>query len=196
MTDRRGYFNGLLLAELGDGRHRYAHHRGTATRRCSARARNDAVLARATHVFTKTNDGGIQLVLIKRNDPEQLQLIRQHLAVIARRFAAGDFEDPEHIHGKGMPVLSVLRAAKPGELRSDIAIYRTVARFASSPINGMSSTHYMRGSTHNSPSTAGTHDPETPLVASMVMGRPLCLPNDCPAHSQPLGLDAARQRRR
>lgn len=73
-------------------------------------------LAATTHVFTKTADGGIQQVVTKRNDPKQAALIREHLAMIAQQFAAGDFEGPEHIHGKTMPGLDALRAAKPGEL--------------------------------------------------------------------------------
>ncbi len=32
-------------------------------------------------------------------------------------FAAGDFEAPEQIHGKNMPGLAALHAAKPGELK-------------------------------------------------------------------------------
>ncbi|MGN6316421.1 aspartate carbamoyltransferase [Trinickia sp.] len=73
-------------------------------------------LAATTHVFTKTADGGIQQVVTKRNDPKQAALIREHLAMIAQQFASGDFEGPEHIHGKTMPGLDALRAAKPGEL--------------------------------------------------------------------------------
>ncbi|WP_180736341.1 aspartate carbamoyltransferase [Paraburkholderia sp. PGU19] len=74
-------------------------------------------LAPTTHIFTKTADGGIQQVVTKRNDAEQAALIRQHLAMIAQQFAAGDFEGPEHIHGEDMPGLAALRAAKPGELK-------------------------------------------------------------------------------
>lgn len=73
-------------------------------------------LAATTHVFTKTADGGIQQVVTKRNDPKQAALIRRHLTMIAQQFAAGDFEGPEHIHGKDMPGIAALRAAKPGEL--------------------------------------------------------------------------------
>ncbi|MCA8052348.1 MULTISPECIES: aspartate carbamoyltransferase [Burkholderia cepacia complex] len=68
------------------------------------------------HIFTKTADGGIQQVVTKRDDPRQARLIRQHLAMIAQQFAAGDFEGPEQIHGKAMPGLAALRTAKPGEL--------------------------------------------------------------------------------
>jgi hypothetical protein len=74
-------------------------------------------LLATTHIFSKTADGGIQLVVTKQDDPKQVALIRQHLAMIAQQFAAGDFDGPEHIHGKDMPGLEVLRAAKPGELK-------------------------------------------------------------------------------
>lgn len=73
-------------------------------------------LAATTHIFTKTADGGVQQVVTKRADPRQAGLIRQHLAMIAQQFAAGDFTGPEQIHGKDMPGLAALRAAKPGEL--------------------------------------------------------------------------------
>jgi hypothetical protein len=73
-------------------------------------------LAATTHVFTKTADGGVQQVVTRHHNPEQVALIRQHLAMIAQQFSAGDFQGPEHIHGKDMPGLASLRAAKPGEL--------------------------------------------------------------------------------
>lgn len=74
-------------------------------------------LAATTHIFSKTADGGIQQVVTKRNDPDLAARIRQHLAMIAQQFAAGNFEDPERIHGKDMPGIAALRAAKPGELK-------------------------------------------------------------------------------
>ncbi|KVD85857.1 aspartate carbamoyltransferase [Burkholderia ubonensis] len=73
-------------------------------------------LAATAHIFTKTADGGVQQVVTKRDDPQQAGLIRQHLAMVAQQFAAGEFEGPEHIHGKNMPGLEALRAARPGEL--------------------------------------------------------------------------------
>jgi hypothetical protein len=59
-------------------------------------------LAAATHILTKTADGGIQQVVTKHHDPKQRGLIRRHLATIARQFSAGDFEAPEQIHGNDM----------------------------------------------------------------------------------------------
>ncbi|RQH06912.1 aspartate carbamoyltransferase [Paraburkholderia dinghuensis] len=76
-------------------------------------------LAATTHIFTKMADGGVQQVVTKHHDPKQAALIREHLAVIARQFSAGDFEAPEQIHGKDMPGLAALRTAQPGELKID-----------------------------------------------------------------------------
>jgi len=49
-------------------------------------------LDRTTHTFTPTSDG---------------------LAVESRRFRAGDFSDPAHIHGPAMPGLAQLAAGAP-----------------------------------------------------------------------------------
>jgi hypothetical protein len=75
-------------------------------------------LERTTHVFTKTEKGGVQQVIAK--DPaqsEQIGLIRKHLSKIAGEFAQGDFSDPAKIHGETMPGLAELKAAKPGAIQ-------------------------------------------------------------------------------
>jgi hypothetical protein len=75
-------------------------------------------LEQTTHVFTKTEKGGLQQVIAK--DPtqgEQIGLIRQHLSKIAREFKQGDFSDPAKIHGKAMPGLAELRTAKAGTIQ-------------------------------------------------------------------------------
>lgn len=70
-----------------------------------------------THVFTKTDDGGIQQVIVKDpKDTEQIQLIREHLRQIAAEFGSGNFAGPTQIHGAQMPGLAELRQAKPGEI--------------------------------------------------------------------------------
>jgi hypothetical protein len=82
-------------------------------------------LEQTTHVFTKTETGGVQQVIAK--DPaqgEQIELIRQHLSKIAREFAQGDFSDPAKIHGEAMPGLAELKAAKPGAIQIE---YREIA---------------------------------------------------------------------
>ncbi|WP_293023011.1 aspartate carbamoyltransferase [Pandoraea sp.] len=74
-------------------------------------------LSATTHIFTKTAHGGIQQVVTKRPDQRQTTLIRQHLALIAKQFAQGNFSAPAQIHGMAMPGLATLRAAKPGALQ-------------------------------------------------------------------------------
>lgn len=80
-------------------------------------------LARTTHVFTPTPDGGTQEVVSKDGDPAQIRLIRQHLQQEARAFAKGDYADPAAIHGSGMPGLRELRAgaSKVAITTSDLA---------------------------------------------------------------------------
>lgn len=65
-------------------------------------------LAVTTHVFNKTETGGLQQVVSDADDPEQVRLIREHLAEEAERFQQGDFQDPGAIHGDEMPGLNEL----------------------------------------------------------------------------------------
>lgn len=58
-----------------------------------------------THVFEKTEEGGLQQVLADEAGSDQVELIREHLRTEAVRFAAGDFHSPEMIHGADMPGL-------------------------------------------------------------------------------------------
>ncbi len=77
-------------------------------------------LEQTLHVFSKIEKGGLQQVIVK--DPKdsaadnQIKLIREHLAKIAKDFKQGDFSDPKKIHGENMPGLKALQAAKKGEL--------------------------------------------------------------------------------
>jgi hypothetical protein len=74
-------------------------------------------LKQTQHVFDKTETGGVQQVIVKAPaNSKQIELIRQHLTKISGEFNRGDFSDPEKIHGKDMPGLAALRAAKPGQL--------------------------------------------------------------------------------
>ncbi|MFZ2168617.1 MAG: aspartate carbamoyltransferase [Methylococcaceae bacterium] len=74
-------------------------------------------LKQTQHFFNKTETGGVQQVIVKDpSNSKQIELIRQHLTKISGEFSHGDFSDPEKIHGKEMPGLSALRAAKPGQL--------------------------------------------------------------------------------
>jgi hypothetical protein len=75
-------------------------------------------LDQTMHIFTRTDQGGIQQVVAKENaGAEQVRLIREHLAESSRQFAQGDFFAPAKIHGEDMPGLAALRAAKPGQIR-------------------------------------------------------------------------------
>jgi hypothetical protein len=83
-------------------------------------------LDRTTHVFEKLEDGGLQTVVADEEDPEQVALVRTHLADEAERFARGDFHDPAMIHGEDMPGLHALVM---GHDRLEIS-YREVERGA------------------------------------------------------------------
>ena len=76
-------------------------------------------LDRTVHVFDKTDDGGVQRVLVRGDAPEQLAMIRAHLRDIAQAFSARDFSKPTHIHGADMPGLADMQAAKADELTAN-----------------------------------------------------------------------------
>jgi hypothetical protein len=78
-------------------------------------------LDQTVHVFDKTDSGGVQRVLVRRDAPEQLAMIRSHLRDIAKSFASRDFSKPMHIHGADMPGLADMQAAKADELNADYA---------------------------------------------------------------------------
>lgn len=74
-------------------------------------------LKATTHLFTKTETGGVQQVIAKNpHDSKQIGLIRKHLREIAYQFTTGNFSAPTQIHGASMPGLSELKNAKPGEI--------------------------------------------------------------------------------
>ncbi len=79
-----------------------------------------------THVFEKLDDGGLQTVVAKDEDPEQVALIRAHLEEEAGRFQRGDFHDPAMIHGDDM---AGMHALMMGHDRITVA-YREVERGA------------------------------------------------------------------
>lgn len=77
-------------------------------------------LEKTTHIFSKTDTGGIQQVIAKdKNDIAQIDLIRLHLSQITKEFQQGDYSNPEKIHGSNMPGLAELKAAKPGQIKID-----------------------------------------------------------------------------
>lgn len=62
-----------------------------------------------THIFEKTEQGGVQQVIVDDpNDTTAIEQIRAHLMEEAERFAEGDFHDPQMIHGAAMPGLHEL----------------------------------------------------------------------------------------
>jgi len=75
-------------------------------------------LKQTQHLFTQTDTGGVQQVIAKNpGNSQQIEVIRQHLLKISGEFSRGDFSNPEKIHGKEMPGLAALRAAKPRQLQ-------------------------------------------------------------------------------
>lgn len=75
-------------------------------------------LEKTTHIFSKTDTGGIQQVIAKdKSDTEQINLIRSHLSAITKEFKQGNFSNPEKIHGASMPGLAELRTAKTGQIK-------------------------------------------------------------------------------
>ncbi len=63
-----------------------------------------------THIFIDTETGGTQEVIA--NDPTDaasVEMIVEHLTEEAAKFQAGDFSDPEAIHGESMPGLATLK---------------------------------------------------------------------------------------
>lgn len=68
-------------------------------------------LEETTHVFEKTETGGVQKVVADDpNDAEQVALIREHLEEEAAAFRQGDVSDPSEIHGEEMVGLKELEA--------------------------------------------------------------------------------------
>ena len=57
-------------------------------------------ITKTVHVFTMTESGGIERVIVKdKRDREQVMLIQQHLRKEAARFGEGDYSDPASLHG-------------------------------------------------------------------------------------------------
>ncbi len=68
-------------------------------------------LNKTSHVFQMTDNGGIQKVVVKdRSDKEQIELIRQHLQHEAMNFSAGNYVDPQTLHGNEMSGIKDLQA--------------------------------------------------------------------------------------
>lgn len=77
-------------------------------------------LEQTLHIFSKTEQGGLQQVITKNADnTQQIVLIRAHLSKITRQFNQRNFSAPAALHGDNMPGLAVLKKARPGELHVD-----------------------------------------------------------------------------
>lgn len=75
-------------------------------------------LKKTTHGFSKTDNGGIQKVIVKdKSEKERISLIRIYLTRMANDHQQGNFSDLEKRYGADMPGLSELKAAKPGQIR-------------------------------------------------------------------------------
>jgi hypothetical protein len=74
-------------------------------------------LPATAHIFTKSAEGGIQRVVVKKSsDTTQVKLVRKHLQEIREQFLKGDFSGPSHIHGQDMPGLAQLKGSTPGQI--------------------------------------------------------------------------------
>ena len=67
-------------------------------------------MSKTMHVFAMTEHGGVQKVVTRSADADQVAMIRQHLKHEADAFQKGDFGDPARLHGATMPGLSDLQA--------------------------------------------------------------------------------------
>jgi hypothetical protein len=68
-------------------------------------------LNKTHHTFEQNATGGVETVhALDAKDAAQIDLIRSHLQLEARKFAAGDFSDPTAIHGDRMPGVAALSA--------------------------------------------------------------------------------------
>jgi hypothetical protein len=95
----------LLLLMLSDCP-MHAKHTATAVDH-----RGDQVMGfsheKTKHSFKLYADGGA--VEVRGEDPESIAAIRAHLQVIAKDFAAGNFEKPREIHDRVVPGVPVLK---------------------------------------------------------------------------------------
>jgi hypothetical protein len=105
----------VLVAGCGDDQAPSADRQGAVASRGAEIMPFD--LAATTHRFEPVDDGLIETVVADdHDDPEQDELVRQHLAHEASRFARGDYGDPATIHDDAMPGLADLEAGA-GDIR-------------------------------------------------------------------------------
>lgn len=68
----------------------------------------------SAHRFDDRPDGGAIELQRDPTDSAGVSVIREHLASIARKFSAGDFEIPGFVHGTSVPGTSVMHARRAG----------------------------------------------------------------------------------
>jgi len=95
-------------------------------------------LEQTLHVFSKSEQGGVQQVIVKdESDKAQIALIQDHLDKIYNDFKNRDFSDPEKIHGADMPGLKALKNAAYDEITLQFRILANGAEIvytAKSPV--------------------------------------------------------------
>ena len=111
---------GLAACQGHHGDH--GHHHAGPERLDAVQERGGHVmpfdLEKTVHVFTKTERGGVQKVVVKDPaDSEQVGFIRDHLKEIQGQFTRRDFSGPAFIHGEDMPGLATLKESAPDELK-------------------------------------------------------------------------------
>jgi hypothetical protein len=67
-------------------------------------------MSKTLHIFKMTVWGGVESVVARDGDREQVVLIRQHLKNESEKFQRGNYSDPARLHGADMPGLRELRA--------------------------------------------------------------------------------------
>lgn len=100
----------ILLVGLGIGYQQLQLHQ----RQAMIHERGSTVmpfnLSKTTHVFNKTQSGGVQRITVdKDSNGQDEQQIRSHMEIIAEEFEHGNFTDPATLHGESMPGLATLQ---------------------------------------------------------------------------------------
>ncbi len=106
-------FVALLLLAGGIAAFMFYHYSALTQRQTMIHEKGQNVmpfdLSQTTHIFKKTDNGGVQQVVVKDDkDTQQISLIRMHLQMEAGLFQKGDFQDPAKLHGISMPGLQAL----------------------------------------------------------------------------------------
>jgi hypothetical protein len=66
----------------------------------------------STHRFEPLPEGGRIELQRDLDDPAGVRVIREHLQMVARQFAAGDFSASARVHARALPGTAVMRARR------------------------------------------------------------------------------------